>query len=155
MLVLAEPLEDNSDSHVQKFLDHNGGSGVQHLGLAVKKGIASAVQEMIQNGCTFQRPPPTYYQLPSKILEIQSSGEDMDTFSRLGLLIDAEADGEESCSLNAVEKYLIQIFTKPLFKEDTFFMEVLERRGARGFGSGNIMALAESIILYNKTVEGG
>ena len=46
----------------------------------------------------------------------------------------------------AVRRYLMQIFSEPLFKEDTFFMEVLERRGARGFGQGNITALARSII---------
>ena len=40
----------------------------------------------------------------------------------------------------------MQIFSEPLFEEDTFFMEVLERRGARGFGQGNITALARSII---------
>ena len=40
----------------------------------------------------------------------------------------------------------MQIFSEPLFQEDTFFMEVLERRGARGFGQGNITALARSII---------
>ena len=40
----------------------------------------------------------------------------------------------------------MQIFSEPLFQEDTFFMEVLERQGARGFGQGNITALARSII---------
>ena len=40
----------------------------------------------------------------------------------------------------------MQVFSEPLFAEDTFFMEVLERRGARGFGQGNITALARSII---------
>ncbi|CAB4062183.1 unnamed protein product [Lepeophtheirus salmonis] len=157
MLVLAEPLEENSNSHVQKFLNNNDGPGIQHVGLAVRSKISNVVSKMIKNGCNFQKPPPTYYQLPSKIIEIKQSGEDLDTFSKLGLLIDSEADIEKETSQNSNEKnfdkFLIQIFTKPLFKEDTFFIEVLQRKGARGFGSGNIAALAESIILYNKEIE--
>lgn len=95
-------------------------------------------------GAQFRRPPPTYYQLPEKTKEIVGAGGDIDTYSDLGLLLDSEADVGEG-------KYLIQIFTKPMFgDEDTFFLEVLERRGARGFGAGNITALAKSIILYNK-----
>ena len=43
--------------------------------------------------------------------------------------------------------YLLQIFSKPIFEEDTFFLEVIQRLGSRGFGSGNIKALAMSIAL--------
>ena len=95
-------------------------------------------------GAQFRRPPPTYYQLLEKSKEISGAGGDVGLYSDLGLLLDSEADVGEG-------KYLIQIFTKPMFEEeDTFFLEVLERRGARGFGAGNITALAKSIILYNK-----
>ena len=50
---------------------------------------------------------------------------------------------------------MVQVFTKPVFgpKQDTFFLEVLERRGAKGFGAGNISALAQSIILYQQELE--
>lgn len=41
--------------------------------------------------------------------------------------------------------FLLQIFTLPLFKEDTFFLELVQRKGARGFGAGNVTALARSI----------
>lgn len=44
-----------------------------------------------------------------------------------------------------LDRYLLQIFTTPLFKEETFFMEVMQRKGARGFGAGNVTALARSI----------
>ena len=43
------------------------------------------------------------------------------------------------------KKFLLQIFTKPIFEDDTFFMEVIQRDGAQGFGAGNIKALALSI----------
>ena len=55
---------------------------------------------------------------------------------KLGILIDTE-------EMN--EKFLLQIFTKPMFQYDTFFMEVIQRDGALGFGAGNIRALALSI----------
>lgn len=42
-------------------------------------------------------------------------------------------------------RFLLQIFTLPLFDEETFFLEVVQRQGARGFGAGNVTALARSI----------
>ena len=42
----------------------------------------------------------------------------------------------------------MQIFTKPIFKDDTFFMEFLQRHGAHGFGAGNISALWKAVKLY-------
>lgn len=44
----------------------------------------------------------------------------------------------------------MQVFTTPIFEEDTFFLEVIQRCGARGFGAGNITALAKSIILHKQ-----
>ena len=88
----------------------------------------------------------------SKVREILEAGEDLDLWSQLGLLLDAEtADFDNSSSSS---RYLMQIFTKPVFgSQDTFFLEVLERRGANGFGAGNITALAQSIILYQKQLK--
>jgi len=34
-----------------------------------------------------------------------------------------------------------------MFNEDTFFLEVLQRDGARGFGAGNITALARFLLI--------
>ena len=48
--------------------------------------------------------------------------------------------------------YLLQIFSKPIFEDDTFFLEVIQRQGSRGFGSGNIKALALSIALEKNRV---
>lgn len=45
-------------------------------------------------------------------------------------------------------RYLLQVFTKPIFSEDTFFLELIERRGATGFGEGNIRALWRSVQSY-------
>jgi 4-hydroxyphenylpyruvate dioxygenase-like putative hemolysin len=61
-LVLAEPLDNSSDSHVQKFLDQHGGPGLQHIGLTTPNASLT-VQIMANHGAQFRKPPPTYYQL--------------------------------------------------------------------------------------------
>jgi 4-hydroxyphenylpyruvate dioxygenase-like putative hemolysin len=42
----------------------------------------------------------------------------------------------------------MQSFTKPLFEEDTFFFEVIQRCGATGFGAGNIKALWQALAIH-------
>ena len=96
----------------------------------------------------------------SKLQEITDAGFPLSTFQELGLLLDTEADpGDPNISVQqesgsrkgsvGKEQVLVQVFSKPIFPgRDTFFLEVVERRGARGFGAGNITALANSIELY-------
>jgi len=161
-LVLAEPLEGRDDSHVQHFINNHGGPGLQHIGLtaAKERRVEEVVEQMSRKGAEFRRPPPTYYKLADKVREIESAGGEVAKYLQLGLLLDSEADFDDEddadSSGDIVEKgkYLIQIFTKPMFgsQEDTFFLEILERRGARGFGAGNITALAKSIIEYKKSL---
>ena len=73
---------------------------------------------------------------------MRRAGRDPEAFRRLGLLLDTEADlaeeegeGEEDGGPRA----LIQIFTKPLFNEDTFFLEV--RRIQKFLKMGNLPLL--------------
>ena len=47
----------------------------------------------------------------------------------------------------------MQKFTKPLFDKNTFFLEIIQRVGARGFGSGNITALWRSVQAYINSKE--
>ena len=61
-LVLAEPLDDDKNSHVQNFLNHHGGPGLQHIGLSTSN-VAETVQIMTDLGVQFRNPPPTYYKL--------------------------------------------------------------------------------------------
>ncbi len=45
-------------------------------------------------------------------------------------------------------RYLLQVFTKPLFDKNTFFLELIQRvNGAVGFGAGNIKALWNAVHL--------
>ena len=61
-------------------------------------------------------------------------GVPIDTLEELGI----EADRDE-------EGYLLQIFTRPVQDRPTFFFEIIERHGSRGFGVGNFKALFEAI----------
>ena len=64
-LVLAEPLDNDKNSHVQNFLNHHGGPGLQHIGLSTSN-VAETVQIMTDLGVQFRNPPPTYYKLVRK-----------------------------------------------------------------------------------------
>jgi 4-hydroxymandelate synthase len=41
--------------------------------------------------------------------------------------------------------YLLQLFTRSPYKRNTLFYELVQRRGARGFGGSNIRALYEAV----------
>jgi 4-hydroxyphenylpyruvate dioxygenase len=43
------------------------------------------------------------------------------------------------------EGYLLQIFSQPLQDRPTLFIEIIQRKGSRGFGKGNFKALFEAI----------
>ena len=63
-------------------------------------------------------------------------GEDISELAELGILVDRDEEG-----------YLLQIFTKPVEDRPTLFFEIIQRRGARSFGTGNFKALFEAIEL--------
>lgn len=44
----------------------------------------------------------------------------------------------------------MQVFSHPIFEQDTFFFEVIQRKGAQGFGVGNVTALARSVNAYQE-----
>jgi 4-hydroxymandelate synthase len=41
--------------------------------------------------------------------------------------------------------YLLQLFTRSPYERNTLFYELIQRRGARGFGTANIRALYEAV----------
>lgn len=138
-LPVNEPTSNNSQ--IQEFLDANRGAGIQHLALKTRD-ITKIVLRMRQNGVFFLSVPSTYYELLlqrrkdefSSILSPEEWGE----IINLQILADWQED-----RFNAL---LLQIFTKPMFGEPTFFFEIIERREqARGFGEGNFMALFEAV----------
>ncbi|MBI3760971.1 MAG: 4-hydroxyphenylpyruvate dioxygenase [Chloroflexi bacterium] len=126
-----EPAEGRKKSQIEEYLDYYTGPGVQHIAL-ITGDIIGTVRELRSRGLEFLRVPQSYYDtLPDRIGPIK---EKYDDIAELGILADRDDEG-----------YLLQIFSRPIQDRPTMFMEVIQRRGARGFGVGNFKALFESI----------
>lgn len=126
-----EPAEGKKKSQIQEYLDFYYGPGVQHIAL-LTKDIVATVKQLMANGVEFLKAPDSYYdELPGRVGEID---EDMAVLKKLGILVDRDDEG-----------YLLQLFSKPVEDRPTLFFEIIQRKGARGFGKGNFRALFESI----------
>ncbi|MEW9051033.1 MAG: 4-hydroxyphenylpyruvate dioxygenase [Neobacillus sp.] len=126
-----EPAEGKRKSQIQEYLEFYNGSGVQHLAI-LTEDIVSTVTTLKENGVEFLKTPSTYYEdLGQRIGKID---EEIGKLQELNILVDRDDEG-----------YLLQIFTKPIVDRPTLFIEVIQRKGARGFGEGNFKALFESI----------
>jgi len=126
-----EPAPGKKKSQIQEFLDFYGSPGVQHIALLTDDVIAT-VRSLKSRGAQFLRVPDPYYaSLRDRIGPI---AEDLVAIQELGILVDRDDEG-----------YLLQIFSKPVQDRPTVFYEIIQRRGARGFGEGNFKALFEAI----------
>lgn len=126
-----EPAEGKRKSQIQEYLDFYGGPGAQHVAL-ITGDIVATVNALTQNGVEFLNTPDSYYEeLEERVGKI---AESMDELRRLKILVDRDDEG-----------YLLQIFTKPVQDRPTMFFEIIQRKGARGFGKGNFKALFEAI----------
>ncbi len=65
--------------------------------------------------------------------------ENINKLKELGILVDNDDEG-----------YLLQLFTTPVQDRPTLFIEIIQRKGSRGFGQGNFQSLFESIELEQK-----
>lgn len=130
-LPLNQPAGGLRKSQIQEYLDYYLTPGVQHIAIATRD-IISTVAQLQKRGVEFLRVPRSYYDmLPERVGTID---EDIEELAKLGILVDRESEG-----------YLLQIFTKPVQDRPTLFFEVIQRKGAKGFGKGNFKALFESI----------
>ncbi|XP_008107732.1 4-hydroxyphenylpyruvate dioxygenase-like protein [Anolis carolinensis] len=145
--ILAESMPGQSHNQVDNFLEQHGGAGIQHIALYTTD-IISTVAAMAKSGVNFVKTPVEYYTEKRKMQEIQRAGQDIQLLKDRGILLDAAVDGEGDHSDLHGKQFLMQIFTKPLFREETFFLEVIERCGAAGFGEGNIRALWQAVQNY-------
>jgi 4-hydroxyphenylpyruvate dioxygenase len=126
-----EPAEGRRKSQIEEYLDYYGGPGVQHIALATGDILAS-VDALRAAGIPFLRVPDAYYEeLPSRVGPI---AEDVRDLASRGVLVDRDEEG-----------YLLQIFSQPLQDRPTLFVEIIQRKGSRGFGKGNFKALFEAI----------
>jgi len=126
-----EPAEGKKKSQIEEFLDFYEGPGVQHIAL-LTGDIIKTVKELKGRGLEFLHVPTTYYEeLEDRVGKID---EPIDQLEDLGILVDRDDEG-----------YLLQIFSKPVVDRPTLFFEIIQRKGARGFGKGNFKALFQAI----------
>lgn len=129
--LIAEPASHKRKSQIEEYLMFYRGPGVQHIAL-LSNDIVRTVKALRTNGIEFVWMPDTYYDmLEDRIGRVEA---DIAVLRELNILIDRDEWG-----------YLMQNFTKPVQTRPTFFWELIQRRGARGFGSGNIKALFEAV----------
>ena len=126
-----EPYVGIKKSQIQEYLDYYRGSGVQHIAVHTDN-IIETVAAMRRQGVEFLSAPAEYYAALGERAE--GLDEDLDRLQDLSILVDRDEDG-----------HLLQIFTRPVGDRPTLFYEVIQRKGAKGFGKGNFKALFEAI----------
>ena len=127
---LIEPDPKRRPGQIDDFLTWHAGAGVQHIALRTSD-IVEAVGTLSSRGVNFLGTPSAYYEaLSDRVGEVETPIEDL---QELGILVDRDHWGQ-----------LLQIFTESMHVRRTLFLEIIERRGAMTFGSGNIKALYEA-----------
>jgi 4-hydroxyphenylpyruvate dioxygenase len=128
---LNEPATGRRKSQIEEYLEFFQGPGVQHIAL-ITGDIIHTVTRLRDQGVEFLRVPRTYYdEVQGRVGAID---EQIEQLAELGILVDRDEEG-----------YMLQIFTKPVQDRPTLFYEIIQRKGARGFGKGNFKALFEAI----------
>jgi 4-hydroxymandelate synthase len=126
-----EPVADRDTGQLDGFLERNEGAGVQHLAFLVDD-IVPAVRDFRERGVEFLSTPGAYYDaLAGRLHEM---APEIGALRDTGVLADRDEWG-----------YLLQLFTRSPYPRNTLFYELIQRRGARGFGSANIRALYEAV----------
>ncbi|QUW84577.1 4-hydroxyphenylpyruvate dioxygenase [Streptomyces mirabilis] len=128
---LLEPDATKGSGQIDAFLERNSGPGVQHLAFLVDD-ILPAVREFGGRGVDFLHTPGAYYDMLAE--RFPDMGGEIAELRTAHVLADRDEWG-----------YLLQLFTRSPFEQNTLFYELIQRRGSRGFGSANIKALYEAV----------
>jgi 4-hydroxymandelate synthase len=124
---LIEPDTSRRRGQIDDFLAWHGGAGVQHVALSTDD-IAGAVDAFSARGAGFAPTPDAYYEeLGARLGPI---GIPVERLRSRGILADRDHWG-----------LMYQIFARSMHVRNTFFWELIERHGARTFGTSNIPAL--------------
>ena len=131
VMPINEPADGLRKSQIDEYLEHYDGPGVQHLALRTDDIIAT-VRALRARGLRFMTVPDAYYdEARTRLADFDLP---WDTLQELSILADRDEQG-----------YLLQIFTETITDRPALFLEIIERRGATGFGEGNFKALFEAI----------
>ena len=129
------PINESSDdkSQIHEYLVDYRGEGIQHVALGTDD-IHATVEALRERGVAFQDSPDTYYE--ALATRLPGHREDTARLARNRILIDGAP---------AQNEILLQIFTQTVI--GPIFFEIIQRKGAQGFGEGNFQALFEAIEL--------
>lgn len=129
-LTLIQPDMSRTPGQIDDFLAWHGGPGVQHLALSTDDVVA-AVDALAEQGVGFAPTPAGYYtSLGDRLGAVDVP---VDRLRPRGILVDRDHWGQ-----------MYQIFAQSLHVRRTYFWELIERHGARTFGTSNIPALYEA-----------
>ncbi|MFD3505732.1 4-hydroxyphenylpyruvate dioxygenase [Streptomyces sp. NPDC058676] len=135
-----QPDPQADPGQIDEFLKNHDGSGVQHIAFS-SDDAARSVRTLGGRGVEFLSTPSTYYELLGQRVELRRHG--LDALRELNILVDEDHGGQ-----------LFQIFTRATHARRTLFFEVIERLGAKTFGSSNIKALYEAVELERQRENG-
>ncbi|MDG6105684.1 4-hydroxyphenylpyruvate dioxygenase [Dactylosporangium aurantiacum] len=124
---LIQPDLSRRAGQIDDFLSWHEGAGVQHIAYSTHD-IVTAVRAYSAKGVEFAQTPASYYDmLEARLGEVDVPVEKL---RPLGILVDRDHWGQ-----------MYQIFAKSTHIRRTYFLELIDRHGARTFGTSNIPAL--------------
>jgi len=130
-LTILEPDVTRDPGQIDAFIATHDGAGVQHIAF-LTEDILTAVPKSAERGVRFLTTPSSYYEmLPPRLGPI---GVPVEALRELNVLADRDHSG-----------VMLQIFTESRHPRGTLFYELIDRRGARTFGTNNIHALYEAV----------
>ena len=124
---ILEPDLTRRAGQIDDFLAWHGGAGVQHIAFQTTD-IVHAIRTLTGRGVEFAVTPSSYYDMLSARLGATDIA--VDALRPLGILVDRDHWGQ-----------MYQIFAKSTHIRRTYFLELIDRHGARTFGTSNIPAL--------------
>jgi 4-hydroxymandelate synthase len=124
---LIQPDISRRAGQIDDFLAWHEGAGVQHIAFSTHD-IVAAVRALGARGVQFAQTPGSYYDmLPARLGDVDVPVADL---RPLGILVDRDHWGQ-----------MYQIFATSTHIRRTYFNELIDRHGARTFGTSNIPAL--------------
>jgi 4-hydroxymandelate synthase len=124
---ILEPDLSRRAGQIDDFLAWHDGAGVQHVAF-LTTDIVRAVRTITGCGVEFAETPPSYYDMLAA--RLGATDIPVDALRPLGILVDRDHWGQ-----------MYQIFAKSTHIRRTYFLELIDRHGARTFGTNNIPAL--------------
>jgi len=124
---IIEPDLSRPAGQIDDFLAWHDGAGVQHVAF-LTTDIVHAVRTGTGRGVEFAVTPSSYYDMLAARLGATDIA--VEALRPLGILVDRDHWGQ-----------MYQIFAKSTHIRRTYFVELIDRHGARTFGTSNIPAL--------------